>query len=140
MQNRCGCVVNRLEAEAVSQAMFEGRTISRLFHDLTRRCIDGSCTCSITNTLQSSILSLDTGLVRFAPLLADCPDKECARQFRPVAIDADLHLNSHRITLFERCIRSHVESAICQCSSWASHDMNMGLYMMSIRGSIARTQ
>src|SRR5690242_21646996 len=92
VQDGCCRVVNSLEAKAMPQTMLESRSKASLLHHFTCSAICAACGNSIADALQGRILCVHTGLVSFAPLVADCAHKEGAREFGPVAVDADLHL------------------------------------------------
>src|SRR5581483_9122604 len=132
----CG-MIDGLKAKTMSQAMLEGAAKTRLLHDITRRPIYSTRAGTIADLLQSGILRRDTGLMRPAPLVADAAREEGARQFGPVAINADLHLNRYRVPLIDSGIGGQVEGAIGQGRARACHDMHMGCHMTSARSRIS---
>src|SRR5437764_10681150 len=87
VHDRSGRMVNRLKAEAMSETMFESRAKSRASHHTASLTIYSTPRRPVAYTLQYSVLCCDTGLMCFAPLIADGACKEGAREFRPVAVN-----------------------------------------------------
>src|SRR5579863_24173 len=92
-------MVDSLKTKTVSQTVFKCCTETCISHHITSFTIYITCAGTRTNTLQCCVLSGNAGLMRSAPLFTDSPGEECARQFGPVAIDANLQLHCHGIAL-----------------------------------------
>src|SRR5579875_3771184 len=126
MQNGGGGMVDGLKAEAMSQAMLEVRAQPRLLHNLARGPIYYTRLDAIAYTLERCILGSHTRLMRLAPLGADRSDEEGTRQLGPVAVDANLHLHHHRITIREGSLAGQSEGAIGQRGSGRGGDLGFG--------------
>src|SRR5436305_192482 len=114
-------MVDSLEAKAMPQPMLEGGTESGFFHHVTCRSIYSTCAGPIPDTLQRGILRSYTCQVRLFPFVADRSGKEAACQFRPVTVDANLHLHRDGISSLNLIVRGQIEGAVSQCRALACY-------------------
>src|SRR2546421_12094735 len=140
MQHGGGSMIDGLKAKSVSQPMLEGGAKTSLFHDAASCAIYVPRGFTITYRLQCCVLRLHTCLVRSTPFVADCTREERARQFRPVAVDVDLHLHRDRISLVDSGVRGQVEGAIGQRCTLSRHDMHMRKHVFRPWRRVSRTQ